>query len=460
MTGPPTDVGPRRGFPLGVLLAPVAAAVIAGAFAGANHLFDTSVREDYSLDESELSRSEAGGDTARRAGFLTLAGFGAAGLLFGAAGRVRAPLLARGGGAGLTGCALAGLFGWWSASTLWSDNPALSARRIAVLGLFLLGAAGAAKALTGRRLAVAAVGAVSLHLAAGVAAELALGTFRPWSPGYRFAGTIHPNIQALQLAAGVCGCAALAGAGRATGRGGGWLLWGAVLLGFLILTKSRTATAGAVLAVGGAGLAASHAATKLLAGAAAAAGAAGLLIAVLLAGSDPGGDVRDAALMGRTEQQNTLSGRLPIWEALVPHIAERPWVGHGYGAFWTAARVDAVSTDVGWALSASHSAWFESAAEAGVVGVGLLAAVFLLGALRSARLVGSPRHAGDPLPFFALALTLLVAANAFTEALVNDVRLVPLLLWAALAKVTVLPDRDRHPAPRRTETTPPTGGPR
>ena len=434
----------------GKLLAPLAAVILAASFAGANHLPGTSLRDDYSLDDVELSKAQSGGDLGRRAGFLTLAVFGLAGAGFGPAGRWRVPLLSR--GAGLTGLTLAGMFGWWAASVLWSDDPPLTARRVIVVGLFLLGVAGAAKALTGRRLVAAAVWAVSLHLIGGVAVELALGTFRPWRGGYRFSGTIHPNIQALQLAAGLCGCVALAAAARAESggsgggrkRGGGWLLWGGVLLAFLILTKSRTATAGALLALGGAGLAASSTPTKLLSVAAGAVGGAGLLIAVLLAGADPTGEVRDAALMGRTEQHSSLSGRLPIWEALTPYIAEEPMLGYGYGAFWTRERVEAVSSEVGWALSASHSAWIEAALEVGLVGVGLLGAVFLLGLARAGRAAADPRRRGDPLPFFALALTLLLAANAFTEALVHDVRLVPFLLWAGLAKLTILPDREQR----------------
>ena len=38
------------------------------------------------------------------------------------------------------------------------------------------------------------------YLIVGVGTELALGTFRPWSPDYRFAGTVHPNSQGAQLA--------------------------------------------------------------------------------------------------------------------------------------------------------------------------------------------------------------------------------------------------------------------
>src|SRR4029079_2347101 len=41
---------------------------------------------------------------------------------------------------------------------------------------------------------------ITAFVLAGVFAELALGTFRPWRHDYRFAGTCHPNDQGLQCA--------------------------------------------------------------------------------------------------------------------------------------------------------------------------------------------------------------------------------------------------------------------
>ena len=407
-----------------------AAALLAATFAAANHLWETSARDDYALTQAEMEATESGGDWPRRVGFLALAAAGAWGLATGTAGVWRV------GSLGPTGIALAAFFAWPAASVLWSDNPVLTARRTAVLGLFGLGVLGAAKALTGRGLVLAAVGAVGLHLAIGVAAEAWFGTFRPWASDDRFAGTIHPNIQALQLAAGISACFALAG-GREPGRRR-WLIGAAALGAFLLLTKSRTATAGLLFALGAAGLSAATVATKLLAVCSGAVGAAGLALGVLLAGTDPSAEVRGTVLMGRVGEEGSLSGRLPIWETLAPLIAERPVCGYGYGAFWTKAHVDAVSTEIGWAVSAAHSAWFEAALDGGLIGAAILAALLACGAFRAA---GALRRGPGPLPFFALVLTLVIAANSLTEALVNDVRLVPFLWCAALAKLTVLPDR-------------------
>ena len=412
------------------------AVVIAAAFAAANHLWATSVREDYSLTQAEMEATEAGGDWPRRAGFLALAAAGAGGLAVGTAGRWR-PF-----GAGAAGLGLAAFFLWPAATVLWSDVPALTARRVAVLGLFALGACGAAKALSARGTVVAAVWAVGLQLAVGVAAELRFAAFAPWADDYRFSGTVHPNIQALQLAAAVCGCLALADPASPGGRR--WLAAAGAFGTFLLLTKSRTATAGCVFAVGVAGLNAAGRATKLLAVAGGLAGAAGLALSVLLSGTDPRDDVRDAVLMGRLDQQDSLSGRLPIWEVVTPHILDRPLLGYGYGGFWTGKRIDAVSDDIGWAISAAHSAWFEAALDGGLVGVAVLAAALFTAGLRAARAGGEGRVRPGPLPFFALAVTLNLAANTLTEAIINDVRLVPFVWTAAVLKLTWLPDRGEN----------------
>ena len=89
--------------------------------------------------------------------------------------------------------------GWETFSVLWSVNTPLSLRRLpswiitAVVGFF----AGAALGVKGCLMAIALVCAA--YLVAGIANELLNGTRDP-EIGYRFAGTLHPNQQALNCA--------------------------------------------------------------------------------------------------------------------------------------------------------------------------------------------------------------------------------------------------------------------
>ena len=89
--------------------------------------------------------------------------------------------------------------GWETCSVLWSVNTPLSLRRLpswiitAVVGFF----AGAALGVKGCLMAIALVCAA--YLVAGIANELLNGTRDP-EIVYRFAGTLHPNQQALNCA--------------------------------------------------------------------------------------------------------------------------------------------------------------------------------------------------------------------------------------------------------------------
>lgn len=87
----------------------------------------------------------------------------------------------------------------------------------------------------------------------------------------------------------------------------------------------------------------------------------------------------------------TLTGRTSIWSALGDQIALRPWLGWGYGVFWTDPRGPAfwVREITQWHTVRADNGWFETALATGLVGVGafalLSAALTLLAVLRLPR---------------------------------------------------------------------------
>src|SRR5690606_23459802 len=128
-------------------------------------------------------------------------------------------------------------------------DPVLSGKRLLVLVMMLVGAAGLARQFTLDALMRVVAICTALHLALGVGTELWLGTFAPLRTGYRFAGTLHPNQQGIN-------CALLALSAVYLGRVGrtraGRLTASAALtlaMGFLLLTRSRTSLAAAGIAL-------------------------------------------------------------------------------------------------------------------------------------------------------------------------------------------------------------------
>ncbi|NNJ24551.1 O-antigen ligase family protein [Alienimonas chondri] len=418
------------------------AILIAAIYYGIEHLPDASTRPDYAPDAETMGAAFEQVDVRRRLGVLALAALGAAGLWFGRA-------EARWNG-GLVGTALAAFTVLPFFSVLWSDAPGVTIRRSVVFGLSLWAAAGLCRLLSGRQLVWAALVAVCVQFGVGLLTELFLGTFRPWESDYRFAGTIHPNMQALQLGVGVVASAVLLL--RPGRRGGRWsdfrgpLLCAvaAALLLFCLLTKSRTSVGGVIAAVAAVAVFLSSGPTKNLLAIGGVGLAGAVIVVLLLTGLDPTDDIRDAAMMGRSEDAGSLSGRVQIWDALDPYVADRPLLGYGYLTFWSERRLYALHSEVGFKFAGAHSAWYETALGLGIPGAILLATILLGGMSRAASAELAEQRVGgtggSPLPAFLFGVLALAALNSLLEAIIADVRLTTLVMYCGLGKATFFPD--------------------
>jgi exopolysaccharide production protein ExoQ len=97
------------------------------------------------------------------------------------------------------------------------------------------------------------------------------------------------------------------------------------------------------------------------------------------------GGAGEILLLGRGEDASNLTGRLPVWEALVPHISERLWLGFGYRAFWDKARVEEFRDYTGgWQVPDAHNSYLEMVLNVGIVGaaplfLAMLAAMVIFG---------------------------------------------------------------------------------
>ena len=435
MAADPRPVRPARRVPRPSAVL-CAAALVAAAFFGMEHFPAASTTEDYAPSQEEMEAANTTADPGRRVALLGLIGLGAVGVWKG-----KAATFGRGG---LAGWVPVVWLGWLGLTFLWSEDPRTTIRRLIVLAAFHLAACGVCKLLDGRRVVKFVALAAGLQLAVGVLAELGYGTFRPWSGEYRFAGTIHPNMQAAQLSVACVAAAALAAFGRDWTKRVRWAAAAAVLFGFLFLTKSRTSTGAAVLAV--VGVLVLSIPPNWKRGLALPAGLAGCVavLVLLFGGFDPTGELEDAAMMGRSEQATSLSGRVPIWAALDPYVERRWWAGWGYSAFWSKRHIDALVDDVGFTFSGAHSAWYEAALEGGMIGVGLMGLTLLVGLGRSAAEFVRDR---GPVPAFAFGALVCVAVNSLLEALFCDTRMFPFLVYCGLWKLTFLRDPPAPPAP-------------
>ncbi|NNJ24552.1 hypothetical protein LzC2_06100 [Planctomycetes bacterium LzC2] len=407
----------------------VAALLTAAAFFGMEHFPAASTTDDYAPSQESMEGANTTADPGRRVALLAMLALTVYGLCWGRA--------ASFGPGGLAGWTPVVWMAWLSLSMFWSSDPRTTVRRLIVLALFHGAALAVCRLLKARQVVTFAALCVALQLAVGILAELLYGTFRPWAGDYRFAGTIHPNMQALQLSAACVASASLATYGATWGRRTRWAALAAILTAFLLLTKSRTATGGAALAVAGVLLLSVPPRWKrnLLIPVVLVSSLAAM--ALLFGGFDPSDELHDAAMMGRNEQATSLSGRVPIWEALDPYVRERWWTGWGYNAFWSKQHIDALTDAVDFKFSGAHSSWYEAALDGGIVGATLFAMTLAFGLLRSGREFLAQRRA---LPAFVFGILICGCVNSVLEHLVCDTRLFPFLMYCGLWKLTFLRD--------------------
>jgi exopolysaccharide production protein ExoQ len=402
------------------------ALVIVLAFFVVGHDLNTSRAVAYTQTVEEMEITAAGGNSLRRLAFLVVGVWGLVLLALGKQPWRVDPLLA--GSIGL----LLGLIGM---SFLWADDPGMCLRRMLALIACTVAALGIARAFSLREIAWLAVWTLGALALLGIAAELRLGTFRPWVGDYRFAGTVHPNTQGPALATL---CLATIGLARQPGRQRIWLwMVCAAAFGLLLLTKSRTTTAAIFLSIGAVQLLQTRVRTTCAAVVGLTWLAAAALWTVWIGGFDPPTDFRDAFLLGRAAESDTLSGRAFIWAEVMYFANQRIWLGYGYESFWTSARIDTISSNLGWGVREAHCAYLDVLLSLGLVGLAALVVVITAGLIASIRGWLATRDPAYALPIGLLVFGLL---NGGLESGMVVINLVPFLLGCCLLRLALFRD--------------------
>jgi len=332
---------------------------------------------------------------------------------------------------------------WAVASIAWSSDYLLCARRVSVLAIVLLIAWWLNAEYGTEVLALFVFYSSAAYVAVGLVIECVLGTFHPLQAGYRFAGTLHPNHQAVY-------CALLALAGTALVRTSPrWLYGSGAVLGavMLLLTRSRTA-AGAFI---GAQLAYwllvfARKSTSLFLGTTL------LAFALAAAGTwvfESGVMNTNDLLMGRDVE--TFTGRAELWQDLVPYVYDKPVTGYGFGAFWTPQHIDSISQTEGWGVAESHSLYMDIALALGIVGLALYGAVLVLGLCRAGSLLHV--HSGPGTRFLFLLFVFVVIHGWTESAFLGTAPLQMVLFWGVFS-LACAPERWPVVLPARRATTP------
>jgi O-antigen ligase len=253
---------------------------------------------------------------------------------------------------------------WAFLSVTWSDDVGLTIRRLISFGMFCL-----ASLALGRRLSPRQIGSFLFFLSGafvlvGVIAEVDLGTFTPLASGYRFTGTQHPNSQAICCSILFLSSVYLADTSRQRRRF--FLSIAALAFVFLVLTKSRTSFAAAMVALvllksisqkKSKNTAIIFVVTMLLA------------TAVMVMGDKAISALGSGVNLGRSsEGVTTLNSRTWLWMECRGYAGQRPLLGYGFNGFWTPERVTRISESQGWGLGSAHSIYIDLLLNLGMVG--------------------------------------------------------------------------------------------
>jgi O-antigen ligase len=294
-------------------------------------------------------------------------------------------------------------------SPIWAEDLTLTLRRVLAFGILWIAAVAVVQRATLRDIILWIFFSTLLFLLIGIAAEILFGNFHPFVSGYRFAGTLHPNYQGMQC--GLCLLSALAAADGEKHWRTSFLACGFIAFVFLILSGSRSALAGALLAIVVYVLAVSSRPTKIAAALSFSIIVSSVLL-FLIAGLSS--DLKRVILLGREDQDSaeSFSGRTMIWVDLGYYIRQRPILGYGYGGFWTPAHISAISDEEKQGIPTSHSTYIEYLLYLGPIG---LAVYGLLLFVATGRALLFYRLSRDSAFAFCGALIAFCALNGFAE---------------------------------------------
>ncbi|KAK0332096.1 hypothetical protein LTR94_026270, partial [Friedmanniomyces endolithicus] len=137
------------------------------------------------------------------------------------------------------------------------------------------------------------------------------------------------------------------------------------------------------------------------------------------------------AILEALGKDPSLTGRTLIWEALMRKVAERPWTGYGFSAFWGEDSIPAreIRLQTQWPVPSAHNGWIDLLVQLGwpgAVAVGAVMAIAMVMIL--ARINGLGAREG----FFSIGYMVVFTALSLSESVLLTHANIPWVLMLAI----------------------------
>lgn len=159
-------------------------------------------------------------------------------------------------------------------------------------------------------------------------------------------------------------------------------------------------------------------------------------------------ETQSAAILEALGKDPSLTGRTEIWSSLMRKVADRPWTGYGYGAFWGrighSPPADWVRQETGWTVPSAHNGWIDLLVQLGWPGAILVGFVMAMTALITVlRCGGSGVREG----WWALGFMTAFFMLSLSESILLTHQSLPWVLFLACMTRSMLPSSTAQAAP-------------